>query len=139
MKIGDKIRSLRTIKGYSQENMADLLGISSVAYGDIERSKTDVSHSRLEQIAKALDIELITLLSYGEQLANIFNCSNNNVVGSGNVSYSEKDLRHENELLQQQNEKLQLEVKLLTLEKDKLAFESAHWKEKYDNLALKNS
>lgn len=49
MKVGEKIRSLRTIKGYSQENMAELLGISSVAYGDIERNKTDVSHSRLEQ------------------------------------------------------------------------------------------
>lgn len=36
MKIGDKIRSLRIIKGYSQENMADILGISSIAYGDIE-------------------------------------------------------------------------------------------------------
>ena len=131
MKIGDKIRNLRTIKGYSQENMADLLGISSVAYGDIERSKTDVSHSRLEQIAKAMDIELVTLLSYGEQLANIFNnCSNNSAVGSGNIVYSEKDLRHEKELLQQQIEKLQMEIKLLTLEKDKLAFEAAHWKEK---------
>lgn len=42
MKIGDKIRSLRMIKGYSQENMADILGISSIAYGDIERNKTDV-------------------------------------------------------------------------------------------------
>jgi XRE family transcriptional regulator, regulator of sulfur utilization len=52
MTIGEKIRSLRTIKGYSQENIADILGISSIAYGDIERNKTDVSYSRLEQIAK---------------------------------------------------------------------------------------
>lgn len=134
MKIGDKIRNLRTIKGYSQENMADILGISSIAYGDIERNKTDVSHSRLEQIAKALGIELVNLLAHGEQLANIFsNCSNNHVVGSGNIVYSEKELRYEIEKLQQQIEKHLLEIRLLQSEKDKAVFEAAHWKEKYEN------
>lgn len=135
MKIGDKIRSLRTIKGYSQVNMADLLGISSIAYGDIERNKTDVSHSRLEQIAKAFGIELVTLLSHGEQLANIFsNCSNNHVVGSGDIVYSEKELRHEIEKLEQKNEKLQLEVKYITLEKEKATLEAKYWKEKCSDI-----
>lgn len=124
MKVGEKIRRLRTLKGYSQENMADLLGISSVAYGDIERNKTDVSHSRLEKIAEALDIDLIALLTYGEQLANIFsNSSNSGVIGSGNVICDEKELRHkiEKALLENQN---------LTLRIEKLEMENAYLKEK---------
>ena len=52
MKIGDKIRSLRILKGLSQENMADMLDLNVLAYGEIERSKTDIKMSRLEQIAK---------------------------------------------------------------------------------------
>lgn len=126
MKIGDKIRNLRMIKGYSQENMADILGISSIAYGDIERNKTDVSHSRLEQIAKALGIDLINLLSHGEQLSNFFNhCTHNHVVGSGNFVYSEKELRHE-------LEKAQLQIAKLQAEKEKVEIEARYWKENYE-------
>jgi XRE family transcriptional regulator, regulator of sulfur utilization len=125
MKIGDKIRSLRMIKGYSQENIADILGISSIAYGDIERNKTDVSHSRLEQIAKALGIDLLHLLPHGEQLANIFShCTHNHVVGTGNVVYSEKELRHE-------LEKSHLQIAKLQAEKEKAEVETKYWKEKY--------
>jgi transcriptional regulator with XRE-family HTH domain len=130
MKIGEKIRSLRTVKGFSQENMAELLGISSIAYGDIERNKTDVSHSRLEQIAKALGIDLINLLSHGEQLANIFsNCTHNHVVGSGNIVYSEKELRHE-------LEKANLLIAKLTAEKEKSEFEAKYWKEKFGQISM---
>lgn len=126
MKIGDKIRSLRLIKGYSQENMADILGISSIAYGDIERNKTDVSHSRLEQIAKAFGTDLVNLLAHGEQIAHIFsNCTHKHVVGSGNVVYSEKELRHE-------LEKAQLQIAKLQAEKDKAEIEMWYWKEKQE-------
>jgi XRE family transcriptional regulator, regulator of sulfur utilization len=138
MKIRDKIRSLRLIKGFSQENMADLLGISSIAYGDIERSKTDVTHSRLEKIAKALGKNLIELLTHGEQVANIFtNCSNNHVVGNGNIVYSEKELRHELDKaqlreakLQAENEKLQFELRLCQAEKEKVEIEAKYLREK---------
>ncbi|MBN8824096.1 MAG: helix-turn-helix transcriptional regulator [Spirosoma sp.] len=125
MTIGEKIRSLRAIKGYSQETMADLIGISSIAYSNIERNKTDISHSRLEQIAKVLGMDLISLLSHGEQIANIFsNCTNNNVVGTGNIVYSEQELRH-------QLEKANLTIALLTAEKNKAEMEANHWKDKY--------
>ncbi|QDK82640.1 helix-turn-helix transcriptional regulator [Spirosoma sp. KCTC 42546] len=125
MTIGEKIRSLRAIKGYSQETMADLIGISSIAYSNIERNKTDISHSRLEQIAKVLGMDLISLLSHGEQIANIFsNCTNNNVVGTGNIVYSEQELRH-------QLEKANLTIALLTAEKNKAEMEANYWKEKY--------
>ncbi len=124
MKIGDKIRSLRLIKGFSQENMADLLNISSIAYGDIERNKTDVTHSQLEQIAKALEKSLIDLLGHGEQIANIFsNCSNNNVVGTGNIVYDEKELRHKLEKAKSEIEKLNLKI-------EKAELEAKYWREK---------
>jgi DNA-binding XRE family transcriptional regulator len=39
MNTGDKIRQIRLMKVFSQENMANMLGISNTAYGDIERNK----------------------------------------------------------------------------------------------------
>lgn len=52
----EKIRLQRLQRGLSQENMADLLNLSTTAYGDIERGKTDLTLSRLTQIATVLDV-----------------------------------------------------------------------------------
>lgn len=60
--IAEKIRLLRLQHGLSQENMADSLGISTTSYGDIERGKTDLTLSRLHQIAEVFEIGITTLL-----------------------------------------------------------------------------
>ena len=49
--MGEKIRLLRTMKGLSQENMADMVGISRLTYGEIERGKSEPTTDRLEKIA----------------------------------------------------------------------------------------
>lgn len=56
------LRIKRLELGLSQENMAEALSISTTAYGDIERGKTDITLSRLEQIAEVLKIDLKVLL-----------------------------------------------------------------------------
>jgi transcriptional regulator with XRE-family HTH domain len=61
--LGEKIRYIRNLKGWSQEEVADKLGISLPAYSKIERNKTDVGFSRLNQIADVLHIKLVDLLS----------------------------------------------------------------------------
>ena len=60
--LGEKIRLSRLQKGFSQENMADMLCISTTAYGDIERNKTDLTVSRLEKIADLLQTSPLLLL-----------------------------------------------------------------------------
>ena len=59
---GERIRLARLQRGLSQENMADLLSLSTTAYGDIERGKTELTISRLTQIAGILDTTAIRLL-----------------------------------------------------------------------------
>jgi XRE family transcriptional regulator, regulator of sulfur utilization len=66
MEIGEKIRFARLAKGFSQENMADLLGISTTAYGDIERNKTELTISRAKKLANILKISILELL--GEEI-----------------------------------------------------------------------
>ncbi|MHA4736434.1 helix-turn-helix domain-containing protein [Dyadobacter sp. MSC1_007] len=60
--LSEKIRQIRLQKGLSQENMADMLGLSTTAYGDIERGRTELSVTRLENVAKLLDVPLPELL-----------------------------------------------------------------------------
>ena len=62
--LSERIRQIRLQKGLSQENMADMLGLSTTAYGDVERGRTELSFSRLENIAKLLDMSLPDLLGF---------------------------------------------------------------------------
>ena len=62
--LSEKIRLIRLQKGLSQENMADMLGLSTTGYGDLERGRTELSVSRVENIAKLLDVPLPELLGF---------------------------------------------------------------------------
>lgn len=97
--IAEKIRLLRLEKGFSQENVADMLGISTTAYGDIERGKTDLTLSRLQSIA------------------HVFSTSLGHLMGEDDAITSQIQ-QLELEKLKMENEKLRLENQLL---KEKLA------------------
>ncbi len=64
MTIGEKISFLRKRKGLSQEQVAEMIGISPQGYGKIERNETDVQYSRLEAIAKAMNTTVEDLSGY---------------------------------------------------------------------------
>lgn len=54
--VGEKIRIERLIKNYSQEYMSFMLEISQAAYSNIESGKTDVTLSRIYEIAEVLEV-----------------------------------------------------------------------------------
>ncbi len=106
MNIGEKIRQARLQKGFSQENMADMLGISTTAYGDIERNKTELTIARATEIAGLLKINILELM--GVEL---------------------QPIDFTVEKLQLENEKLRAEV-----EKWQLA--AHYWREKFEQQRL---
>lgn len=114
MTIGSHIRLLRQQKGYSQENMADMLGLSTTAYGDIERGKTDLTLSRLHQIATALGTTATQLLS-------------------GEIAVQPElypaEVVHQVETLKSEQERKDLEI-------EKLRMEVAYWKRKAEAVDL---
>lgn len=67
MTVHEKIRFLRQLKGWSQEDMAGRLNMSPNGYGSIERGETDVNLSRLEQIALIFEVRLSELFELNEQ------------------------------------------------------------------------
>lgn len=114
MTTGNKIKHFRLLKGHSQEKMAELLGISPKAYGNIERNITDVNLSRLQQIADTLEVELPKLLDLDGK--KIIQGDNNN----HNVNILDSIVqRNENE-----------EISKLAHANEKLSMENLHLKEK---------
>jgi XRE family transcriptional regulator, regulator of sulfur utilization len=70
-RFGEKIRLLRLENGFSQENMADMLGISTTAYGDLERNKSELTVSRLEKIALILKVEIGQLMGFSSEIQSL--------------------------------------------------------------------
>lgn len=61
--IGQNIRTLRHRNGWSQEDVANRLGISIPAFSKIETGVTDINLSRLEQIADIYEIDVVQILA----------------------------------------------------------------------------
>ena len=61
--VGANIRTLRHQRGWSQEDVANRLGISIPAFSKIETGVTDINLSRLEQIANIYEVNVVNLLS----------------------------------------------------------------------------
>jgi transcriptional regulator with XRE-family HTH domain len=79
LEIGNNIRRIREIKNYTQEAVADKVGMSVSAYGDIERGKSDVNFGRLSEIAAALEVKPEEIVNFS---SNVYNTTNNNHDGS---------------------------------------------------------
>lgn len=69
--IGDKIRKVRELKGFTQDFMAGKLEMSQRAYSKIENNDIKLDWGRIEDISKILDIEPTDLVSFDDSL--VFN------------------------------------------------------------------
>ena len=99
--IYNKIRAIRILKGWSQEDAATKLGIAVNSYAKIERGETDVNLSRLAQIAEMLEIDLSQLLELNKHnvlhVLNNHNCADWKFIQTlqGNILLSETQCAHE--------------------------------------------
>lgn len=110
---GERIRVRRLQQNYSQENLADLLNLSTTAYGDIERGKTDLTLTRLAQIATALHCSPLDLLTDDVPLTH---------------AVEVPDVR--------ELETLRLTVEKQQIELEKLRLEADYWKRRYDERVM---
>jgi transcriptional regulator with XRE-family HTH domain len=79
VKVGDNIRLWRERKRMKQEVLAKEIGITSVALSNIENNKSDISISRLFQIAQILEIKPTLLIAEDPLQYFVFNnCSHSN-------------------------------------------------------------
>lgn len=60
---GEKVRQIRKQKGLSQEALADLAGIDRSYMGHIERGDQNITLTKIHQIADALVIPVVNLIS----------------------------------------------------------------------------
>ncbi len=66
--IGENIRQIRELKGFSQEYLADKLGVSQRAYSKIERAETKVDWEKIKDIAVIFEMEPSCIVSFDAKL-----------------------------------------------------------------------
>ena len=89
--IGQNIRKIRELKGYSQEFLASELEISQRQLSRIENNESDISVSKLENISKILEVSLNQILGFDERFIfqhceNAYGANHQN-----NYAFSEKE------------------------------------------------
>lgn len=129
MKVNEKIRTLRTYKNLTQENMAEKLGISVNGYSKIESGKTKLTLDRIQEIAQILDIDIIELINTNDNsiviMANDNKADNSSTIFSGYHHGSHHDeleklsivFNHQKELLKQKDAEISALKEVIALPK----------------------
>lgn len=67
MKLGDNLKKLRESKGYTQQQMADLIHTHRSGYSKMENNQQDISVDALINIAKNFGITVDDVIYFGEK------------------------------------------------------------------------
>ncbi|HYG40555.1 MAG TPA: helix-turn-helix transcriptional regulator [Cytophagales bacterium] len=124
MEKGTRIKKIREYRSYTQDFMADALGISQNAYSKIESNQTKLTAERLEKVAEILAVPVDLILDNEKQIFNLDNTKIDNFYGYIENLFQENREAHnqtintlqeqinvmvkQNELLMRTIEKLQL-------------------------------
>jgi transcriptional regulator with XRE-family HTH domain len=60
-RLGERVRRLRTKKGWTQDEFADLSGFHRAYIGTVERGETNVTLKNVQILAKTLGIKIAEL------------------------------------------------------------------------------
>jgi len=97
--LGDNIRKIRELKGFSQQNLADEIGVDQKTISRIEQGALSPRFDLVVSIAKALNIKLSALLNFDKEL--IFNNIINTQQGGHFVAYNNTEIEKVEELYKQ--------------------------------------
>ncbi|MBN9283786.1 MULTISPECIES: helix-turn-helix transcriptional regulator [unclassified Flavobacterium] len=123
--LSEKIKNIRELKNFTQEYMADQLGITQAGYSKIENGATVLTYVKLLEIARVLGVKIEDIINFDSQ--KYFN-SFNNIKGNNNGSIM---INSDSDTIKSLYEdKIQLLGKLLEKTEDELK----RYREKYGEM-----
>ncbi len=98
--LNTKIRALREMKNWSQEQMAERVNMSKNGYAKVERGETRLTVETLDRISQAFDMDLVELISISDKGLICLFSENNSGTHYGNFYQGSEHFIAENEKLQ---------------------------------------
>jgi transcriptional regulator with XRE-family HTH domain len=106
-----KIKQIRELKNFTQEYVAQQLGLSTRAYSKIETGETQLTINRLNEISAILEVQPMEVLGFDDKkVFNFYNSSDINNVK--NMNTPEKLIQQYEETIQALKEQIAV-MKLL--------------------------
>ncbi|MGX3020713.1 helix-turn-helix domain-containing protein [Ursidibacter sp. B-7004-1] len=124
MKSHKKVKLMREMNQWTQEDMAEKLNMSVTGYAKIERGQTNVSLEKLKQIAMVFNINVAQLLddnatpvlcSIGDNHSNYTNYFGMNEALVAENQRQKLELEYKNQLLQQKENEILALRKVISL------------------------
>jgi transcriptional regulator with XRE-family HTH domain len=97
--LGENIRKIRELKGFSQQNLADEINVDQKTISRIEKGELSPKFETLVAISKALSVSLSQLLSFNESM--IFNNYNQYQQGGNYNAYINTEIEKVEDLYKQ--------------------------------------
>lgn len=129
MKVNDKIHFFRETRNWSQEEMADKLGMSVNGYSKIERGETRLTIPKLEKIVEVFDTDILELMSFGEKNVIFFQESENNnsinIINANSqdlvseIAQLKQTIAHQAEIIEMQKSQMETLQSLVAMLKEK--------------------
>jgi transcriptional regulator with XRE-family HTH domain len=106
-----KIKQIRELKNFTQEYVAQQLGLSTRAYSKIETGETQLTINRLNEISAILEVQPMEVLGFDDK--KVFNFYNSNDINNvKNMNMPEKLIQQYEETIQSLKEQIAV-MKLL--------------------------
>ena len=128
MELHEKIRVMREMNQWSQEEMAEKLAMSANGYAKIERGQTKLTFDKLNKIAQIFKIDVVELITKEKPLFLLVGDNSHNYgsnyYGNNEALIAENEklkltISHNNEIIQrQENEILALKEIISLLKKN---------------------
>ncbi|SUO97654.1 helix-turn-helix domain-containing protein [Suttonella ornithocola] len=93
MQVNEKVRMMRELRQWSQEEMAEKLQMSTAGYAKLERGETQFNIPKLEKVASIFGIDLKDLMAINER--SVICLINENSQHSSNYYGTSEDLSQE--------------------------------------------
>lgn len=117
MQVGDNIREIREAeKNLKRDYVAKRLNISTRAYANIENNLTNLTITRLEEIADIFECSPLYILNYKQAKTEFQNFFHNNYGNKGiNIMHQGSSIQNEKQIQSLKDELLESERKRIAL------------------------
>ncbi len=120
--VHSKIAMIRKLKKLDPQTVADRIPLSLKAYQRLEKGETKCDMERLEQVAKALEVDPDLLLHFDEQM--VFNNSTNHgITNTGDVHINTPIKIYEERIAELKERNAELKEQISDLKKRLTQFE----------------
>ncbi len=116
--LGKRIAKIREARGLKQENVAEILKITTNSYAKIERDESDISLSRLGEIAKALEVDIKTFFEEKNPIIILGDVRENAQINGKNGKQYNHTIKFDKERQSYQNHITDLQKQLEVLQKN---------------------